>query len=251
MRPHENGPTGRRTRGQVDDRDRRVAPIADVEVRGVGDDRVGPVADGDRAAPGQRGGVDQVHRVAQVSHDRHEPARGDECEPRREQPRARIGERDGVGAPPRAALPGQPVHPVAAAAARPHGVAPVAASAREPEPRRLERQPPHHAAGERVDAHHPVLAVSVVRHEHRAIGEGDEVERQGTDADLATRRTDTPAGGEQRGSVRLRPGGESSGDEAEACDDGHGEQGEQSAFEHGQEYRRSREPRQPLSLQRQ
>src|SRR2546427_9529626 len=56
-------------------------------------------SDGDRAAARQRGGVDQVHRVAQVSDDRHEPSRGDEREPRGEQPRARVGERDGVGAP--------------------------------------------------------------------------------------------------------------------------------------------------------
>ena len=209
------------------------------------------MADRDRAAAGQGGGVDQIQRVTQVSDHRHEPASRDERQPRRKQLRARVRERHGVDAPPRAALPGQPIHTVGAAAARPHRVAPVVAGAGQPEPRRLERQPPHHIAGERVDAHQAVLAVAVVRHQHGAVRERHEIERQRADADLATRGVDPPAGWKQGGPVLLGPGREASGDEAEGCNGGHGEQSEQGAFEHGQEYARSRQPRQPLSLQRQ
>src|SRR5207249_7376976 len=119
--------------------------------------------------------IDQVNRIAQVPDDRHETPSEDYREPCGEDYGAGVAERDGVGRPPRAAQPGQPVDPIGPATARPHRVAPVATRAREPEPRRLEGVPPRDAAADRIDPHETVLAGPVVGDEERAVRERYEV----------------------------------------------------------------------------
>ena len=68
----EGGPADRGGDRHVDHAHGRIAPIAHVEMARVRDHGVGRVAHGHRAAPSQRGGVDQVHRVAQVPDHRHQ-----------------------------------------------------------------------------------------------------------------------------------------------------------------------------------
>src|SRR3989442_716770 len=166
--------------------------------------------------------------------------------PRARSTRAGGGERAAAARPPRPAKPDQPIPPFGPAAARPRGVAPLATGAGQPQPRRPQRVAPHDAAGGGVDPHQAVLAVSVVRHHQRPVGKQREVERQRAHRDLTARRVDAPAGGEQGRTVFQGAGCEPGGEEREAREGGQGEQGEQGALEHGAQYRRSRERRQPL-----
>ena len=220
----EGGQAGGRTGGQINDADGRVAPVAHVQVIRVGDDGVRVVPHcGYRPAALERRGVDQVHRVAQVPHDGHEPLAGSRGDSRWKKPRVRIGERYGVGRPARAAQPHQAVHPVRAPSAGPDGVSPVPSRAGQAEPRGFEWQAPHELRGDGVDPHQPVRAVAVVRDQHRSVGEGEQVERQRPHRHLPARGANPPAGREERRAVFLRAGDEARGEHGEGGDRGNAE----------------------------
>jgi len=200
MRPDEpSGPAVGRTGPEIDHRDGRIAPVAHVQVSRVRHGGVGAVPDGDRAAPRERGRFDQVHRIAQVAHRRHERPSRQQGEARDEHLCGRVGNGRGVGSPsgaePRA---DQAVHAVSPRAARPQGVRAAAAAAREAEPGGAHAQDPPGGRRDRIDPHHAVFAVAVVRHEHESITGDDEIEGQGADGDLPAGGLNAPARGEER-----------------------------------------------------
>src|SRR5216117_277724 len=227
--------------------ERGVAPVADVERATVCDGGVGAVTHGHDPTPLERGGVDEVDRIAQVADHGHQTLPRQEHEAGGVELRAGIGERHAVPDPRRAALPREAIHPVGRTAARPHGVAPVPTGARQAEPRRRQRHVPHDLSPHGVDAHQTVLAVAVVADDDGPIGERHEVQGQRADRDDTPGGTDPPAGGKQRGPVRQRARDETRGEERDAGD---GWEREQGALEHGPEYGRSRERWHPLSLRR-
>src|SRR5256886_13638647 len=77
----------------------------------VRDGGVGAVTHRHRPTPLERGGVDEVDRIAQVSDHGHETLPLQEREAGGVQARARNGERPAVPDPPNAALPRAPRHP--------------------------------------------------------------------------------------------------------------------------------------------
>ena len=226
----EGGQADGRMGGQINDADGRVAPVAHVQVIRVGDDGVRVVPHCHRTAALERRGVDQVHRVAQVPHDGHEPLARSRGDSRWKKPRVRIGERYGVGRPARAAQPHQAVHPVRAPPAGPDGVSPVPSRAGQAEPRGFEWQAPHELRGDGVDPHQPVRAVAVVGDQHRSVGEREQVERQRPHRHLPARGANPPAGREERRAVFLRAGDEARGEHGEGGDRGNAEQ---ESLEHG------------------
>src|SRR6266576_2140258 len=242
------GPTNRadgRTDGQVDDGHGRVAPVADVQRAVVSDRAVGPVTYGHRPTAPQRGRVDEVDRIAQVADHGHQTLPRKQYEAGRVDLRAGISEGHAVSDPRRAALPREAIHPVRRAAARPYRVAPVPASARQSEPGCGQWYAPHDASTLGVDAHQAVLTVAVVGDDDGPVGQRHKVQGERADGDGTPGRTDTPAGGEQRGPVGQRARDETGGEERCARDGGQREQG---ALAHALQYRRSRDCRQPLSL---
>src|SRR5439155_9130015 len=145
------------------------------------------------------------------------------------------------------ALPRGAVRAVRRAPTRPHRAAPAPPRARQAEPCRGQRHPPHDVGAHRVDAHQTVFAVAAVGDDDGPVGERHEVQGQRADGDSAAGRPDMPAGGEQRRSVRQRSRDQTCGEERRAGECGQREEG---AFEHGPEYGRSRDCRHPLRLRR-
>ena len=230
MRAHEErGAASRRTRRQIDDAHRRVTPVADVQVGGVRERAVGAAAHGHAAPTRQGRGIDQVDRVALVADDRHQTVSRDERDAPREDAGVRIGEGNTVERPRHAALPREAIHPVRPGAAHPHRVAPLAARAREAEPRG-QLLFPHDRALHRIDPHQAVGAVAVVRDHQRPVRQRHEAHRQCAYAHAPAGRADTPPRGQQRGAVTQPAGHDTGGEQGQA---GERRQSEQRSEAHG------------------
>ena len=245
MRADEpGGPAVGRSGVQVDHRHRGIAPVTHIQAARVRHGRVGAVPDRHSAASRERGRVDQIDRVTEVAH------RGDERPSRQngdaghEQLRDRVGEDQGVGSPRRAEPGGdEPIDAVLSSAAHPHRVRAAAARPRESEPRGAHAQDPRRRPRRGIDAHHAVVAVAVVRHEHEPVARDEKIEGECADVDLAAGRLNAPARRQQRGAAE-RAGDETGRDQCQPDDGGRGEPGD---LAHGWQYAGRQRRRHPLA----
>ena len=234
----QGGRPVRRSGGQVDDRHHRVAPIADVEVRGIRHHGVGTMAYGERPPAREGRRVDQINRIAEVAHGGDEAAPGHDGEAAHEQPHGGIGELHGIAGPARVAgghpAPHVTVDRVHLPAAHPQGVVSGGTRGGEADPGRVQSQCPHHAAGGGVDAADAVGTVSVRRHGQLPIGEDNQIERQRADADLPAGGVNTPPRRQNDGAAGARTGDDARGEQGQA---GRDRKGGPEVIAHASEYR--------------